>query len=209
MKKAIASPLQKTMSSSEQVIQHLGVAGYMGAGKSLCCAYLKQRGYSIINADEEAKLLMQSDPKIKTGLVSAFGNVILNNGTVLFSVLGELAFSSRDHLSLLNSIVHGKLLAHLEIKLKTSDCPCVLDAALIPLWKTESWFEKCLWVQADASLRIKRLLTRTTMTKEHIGCRMALQESMMPLPNQAHWTILENNETPEQLIRLIDKVLKE
>ena len=70
----------------------IGVAGYMGSGKSRCAEYLSRRGGSIIDADSLAKGMMNSSPAIKKSLSESFGNDVVVEDRILFDVLGGVVF---------------------------------------------------------------------------------------------------------------------
>jgi dephospho-CoA kinase len=84
----------------------IGVAGYMGSGKSTCAAYLSRESGSVIDADSLAKDMMNSSPAIKKRLSESFGNGVVVESRIQFDFLGGVVFSSLQNLKELNSIVH-------------------------------------------------------------------------------------------------------
>ena len=180
----------------------IGIAGYMGAGKSTCAHAFHSLGTVIIDADTEAKLLMQSDSKVQLGLKDAFGESVVSDDTIRFNELGRKAFSSVDTLLTLNKIVHPPLVKHLEPLVRNNgNANCILDAALIPLLHIESWFDLCVWVDSPPEVRLKRLKAKRTDVEESELCRrIRLQEEMMPIPQNNRWIKLPDSEC-EQYIR--------
>jgi dephospho-CoA kinase len=137
-------------------IIRIGIAGYMGAGKSTCIHLLSKENTVLIDADSQAKWLMENDQSIKNALFMQFGDDIKENDAVDFKKLGKIAFSSLVQLQKLNKIVHPPLVAHLyslivkegyENKIEQ----IILDAALIPLWHIENWFDFLLWKSMKGS----------------------------------------------------------
>jgi dephospho-CoA kinase len=174
----------------------IGIAGYMGAGKSTCARAFDSFDTAIIDADAEAKLLMQSDPKLLLSLKNSFGESIADNGKILFGELGRIAFSSAGTLLTLNEIIHPPLVKHLEGLIRSNEKPLrILDAALIPLWHVESWFDLCVWVGLPFEIRLERLMAkRAGMEEGELRRRMRLQEEIMPVPRSNRWVKLPDSE---------------
>jgi dephospho-CoA kinase len=145
---------------------------------------------------------VQSDPKLQLGLKSAFGESIVDDGTIRFSELGRKAFSSADTLLTLNKIIHPPLVKHLEPLVRNNQKPhSILDAALIPLWHIESWFDLCVWVDLPFETRLERLMAkRVDIEESPLRHRMRLQEEVMPTPQSSRWIKLPDSEC-EQYIR--------
>jgi dephospho-CoA kinase len=178
----------------------IGIAGFMGAGKSSCAALFAQnRSMRLVDADAEAKLLMENDGRLKDALVLAFGPEIVSRGVLDFAVLGQIAFSSTSGMEKLNGIVHPPLLRRLRDLVFSRAGPCVVDAALIPLWHIEDWFDWRLWVRAPSALRQSRVAARTGLSVEQIRQRMRVQETLMAEPTEANWFFVNNDGSLDDL----------
>lgn len=175
--------------------KQIGVAGYMGSGKTTCSKIVASHGFTLIDVDREAKLLMERERTIQTALQATFGSEVVTAGRVDFNALGKIAFASVDRLAQLNKIVHPPLLRQLKsIRDKQAKkCAVVVDAALLPLWQLENWFDVCLWVTAPAPQRLQRLLARDRgLPQALVQQRMALQEQMLAPPSNQIWRYIEN-----------------
>ena len=174
----------------------IGIAGYMGAGKSTCAHAFCSLDTIIIDADTEAKLLMQSDLKLQLDLKNAFGESVIDGDKVLFNELGRKAFSSVGTLLTLNKIIHPPLVKHLQSRIRNDEnTNCILDAALIPLLHIESWFDLCVWADSPFAVRLERLKAkRADMEEEELCRRMRLQEEVMPIPQSERWIKLPDSE---------------
>jgi dephospho-CoA kinase len=196
------------MSQNNATLPRIGIAGYMGAGKSACakrCA--EAAGMRIINADAEAKLLMENDSRIRDELVRVFGPSIDKSGALDFAALGAAAFASPADMQKLNNIVHPRLLRQLRDCVFSQPGPSVLDAALIPLWRIEDWFDRCLWIDAPSELRRSRLVTKTGMPEALLRQRMLVQETLVAEPSGAQWTTIVNDGTFEELKNRVDRFI--
>ena len=187
---------------------HIAIAGFMGAGKSTVAQIVSQKtGMKIIDADAEAKLLMQENTAIRSRLAHTFGAAVVQNGVVDFKELGKCAFNSVKTIEQLNTIVHGHLINRLEHLLTKADKPRILDAALLPLWHIESWFSACIWVDATEEIRRNRVAQRTGLPMDIIEQRMAIQHTLLKQPASGLWRVLTNNTTPKELSAKTENVL--
>jgi dephospho-CoA kinase len=190
------------MSESLLMYKKIGVAGYMGSGKSTCARLLAESSSSlVIDADAVAKELMTEDKGLQARLVAAFGGSIGEGGGISSEALGRIVFAAKDELVKLNEIVHPSLVRRLDVLVhRNGRAHCILDAALIPLWGIERWFDVCLWVDASAACRLQRLKGRwRDIDKESLCARMRLQEEVMPAPDRSPWIRLENEGCVEEL----------
>lgn len=178
---------------------NIGIAGYMGSGKSTCVTYLSQGEGVVVDADAIAKEMMNSDAEIKSKLVEHFGIGILSDETINYTVLGNIAFSSLENLTRLNAIVHPQLLKRLQSIITNIKAPLVIcDAALIPYWRIEEWFDVLLWIHASREIRFERLLQKGGISSEDLKSRIVFQEALFSTPTAARWISISNEGTREE-----------
>lgn len=179
----------------------LGMAGYMGAGKTTYARALTcDQRVRLIDADSEAKWLMSNDSEIKEKIRKCFGNSVFKDDYIDYRELGRTAFDSIEKIKLLNSIVHPPLLKRMK-DLLNEDCAefKLVDAALIPLWKIESWFDVLLWVNASFETRFQRIKRKSGIDDEELKQRMCLQQQLFDPPDPSEWVYIENEEGPDKL----------
>ena len=186
----------------------IGIAGYMGAGKSTCARSFASDDALIIDADAEAKRIMAGSHHIQETLRAAFGEAAVGtDGRIHSDALGRAAFKSVDALLTLNGITHKPLVEYLNPTI--SQCQkslCILDAALIPLLGIESWFDLCIWVDAPFETRLARLIAkRPDMDETELVKRMRLQEAIMSAPEGGDWTALGDGECRDYIAETIKK----
>jgi dephospho-CoA kinase len=187
--------------------RRIGIAGYMGAGKTVAARLLSAAAGSgggqavIVDADDEAKTLMRADPGISELLVKAFGGSIINKNNLSFGTLGRIVFGSSEKLLRLNEIVHPLLVKRLCGLLEAQDDRCIiLDAAVLPLWKIESLFDECLWIHAPFEKRLERLnMTRSDLDERQLRGRMRVQEECLPEPVCPPWRRIKNDGSVDRL----------
>ncbi|MCL2182294.1 MAG: dephospho-CoA kinase [Chitinispirillia bacterium] len=193
-------------------ITRIGIAGYMGAGKTTCARLFEPYGAEIIDADAEAKAVMLGNTRLYDDLRSAFGaSVIGSDGKPRFGILGPIVFRSAESLKTYNSIVHPPILKHLEQRV--ADCKknlCILDAALIPLWASicgrDLRLDRYIWVDVPFNTRLTRLKAkRTDVDEQELIRRMRLQEEIMPVPVTAQWVRLPDTDCRGYIVNTLNK----
>jgi dephospho-CoA kinase len=178
----------------------IGIAGFMGAGKSAAARIVQSYGGAVIDADREAKSLMSSDRRIRDQLMREFGPAIVTGPEINFSVLGDCAFRSFDEMQKLNRTVHPLLVPRLRQLMRAGGAAIrVLDAALIPLWGIESWFDRLLWVRCPAATRVVRLRKKSPLSEDTLRLRMGIQERLFAEPAGAPWHMVDNSGNQDDL----------
>lgn len=184
----------------------IGVAGYMGCGKSTCARYLSRNSGTIIDVDSFAKDMMNSNTKIKKKLAESFGNNVLCENRILFDVLGEIVFSSLQNLRTLNTIVHPPLLERLQSKITEYDNKlCIVDAALISYLKIEEWFDILFWIETSEEIQFRRLTGKTAVTSEELKKRIKLQRELFIEPREGKWLTISNDGTLSEFKEAIER----
>jgi len=173
----------------------IGIAGYMGSGKTTFSTLLAKRtGYQLVSGDLEAKRVMVGNPVVSTSLATAFGSEIFLNGELSFSKLGSIVFENSEKLHILNRIVHPLLLDSLRNMIFThSSKKLIIDAALLPMWGIEDWFDDRVWIDAPGAIRAARILRKgQVIDPAVVRARMLLQEQLLLPPLKANWTYIQN-----------------
>lgn len=196
-------------------IKRVGIAGYMGAGKSSCVQFLDTDHTVIINADDEAKLLMQNDKKILDALIEHFGDTIRSENGIDSKSLGKIVFNSFSELLYLNSVVHPPLIKYLkkllfEKKYESTIERIILDAAIIPVWNIDSWFDLHIWVDTPREIRFCRLIEKYkgNISGEDLRNRMDFQEKLFSPPDEKVWSYVGNAGTIDNTIGQMNRALK-
>lgn len=186
----------------------IGVAGYMGSGKSTLCRFLEDFGYRRIDADTEAKSVMNSDRAIQSQIADSFGSGTVVNGLVDFALLGQIVFADYNALETLNTIVQPTVRDHVTELVRSSREAIILDAALLGIWGIESLFDAVWWVYADQQTRAARICERNSgLGPERVEQRMGAQEATVPAPPVPPWVLLNNDGTLDDLRSLLERTI--
>jgi len=141
----------------------IGITGPAGSGKSTVSKIIKKiysDKASIIDVDRLGHEVLTYF-FIKKKLKENFGDEIFDDdNNISRTKLGEIVFSNKEKLEVLNQIVHPEILKKTEQILKKTlnkNDIIILDAALLFKIGLDKLCDKIIYVDAPEELRIKRL----------------------------------------------------
>tara|TARA_Y100001934_G_scaffold257748_1_gene327213 strand:+ start:133 stop:720 length:588 start_codon:yes stop_codon:yes gene_type:complete len=143
----------------------VGLTGGIASGKTTATNFFKEKGISIIDADEISRELQQSGSKAYEEIVTKFGKKILGpNKEIDRTILREIAFSNKNTRKWLENLMHP--LIREETVKKFSDTKSKWAIYSAPLWSKENIFSRTLVIDAPKNIQIKRLLERDSCSKK-------------------------------------------
>jgi dephospho-CoA kinase len=156
----------------------IGLTGGIGSGKSVVAKIFTTLGIPVFNADETAKMMMQSNPEMKAKLIDQFGSSIYTASGLQKEKLAAIVFNDPFQLRLLNAIVHPVTIQAAKDWAAKQTSPYVIkEAALIFESAAADGLFKVIGVTAPMSLRIQRVMQRDGVSKEQVEARMQHQIS--------------------------------
>ncbi len=159
-----------------------GLTGKTGAGKSTVAAFLKEKGFYIIDGDVIARHITDKGKPALKLLAEYFGEDIINDdGTLNRRLLACRAFASRENTDKLNLITHPLITEEFEAEIKKAEREgydkAVIDAAALLESECKNLYSKIIVVYAPEEMRLKRILSRDGITEEEAETRMKAQKS--------------------------------
>lgn len=191
-------------------MKRIGLTGGIGSGKSYIAEILEKMGYPVYYSDERAKVLTDTHPEIRTGLISRFGDQIYSEGILNRKELAAHIFNSEPDRIFVNQLIHPVVRADFDRWCSAQDSSLVFNEAAI-LFETGAYqqFDATLLVVAPHDVRIERIITRDRCTVEQAEARIQSQWSDEQKIVRA--TALVNNDGSAailpQLELAIDKIL--
>lgn len=192
----------------------IGLTGGIASGKSTVSNILKQNyNLPIIDADLLSREAVEQDSPGLQKIEETFGSkMLLPDGRLNRSLLGELISNDTEMRNQLNAILHPAIAYLYEQKLKAYraegvpliiyDCPLLIEANLT------KEVDEILLIITDVKTRINRIKERDgldeALAKKKIEIQISDEEKMAA----AH-TIIYNNGTVEELEKALDFFVKE
>nr|WP_255639081.1 dephospho-CoA kinase [Deinococcus betulae] len=186
----------------------MGLTGSIGAGKSTVAGLLRARGLTVLDADEQARLVTQ-EPEVLTQIEARFP------GTVTAGVLDRAGLAARvfpDPAAVadLNAIVHPRVRARmsgLEAQAAArgevwvvQDVPLLFESGL------DAQMDAVLVVDAPLDVRLRRALARGGLTQDDILARDARQLPADEKRRRATW-VIENSSDMAGLEAQVERIL--
>ena len=189
----------------------IGLSGSMGSGKSAVAQILRDLGYAVLDADEEARKALAPASEGLKKVVQAFGLDLLHpDGTLNREKLGQIVFKSKEKLALLESLVHpvvqSSVRAQKEVLEKSGAQAAFYDVPLLFEKRMQPQFDKILVVNSNLENMIQRVQKRSALSRQEILDRLANQIPLSQKVEQAD-VVIENNGTLKELQGAVNAAL--
>jgi dephospho-CoA kinase len=185
---------------------HIAITGNMGSGKSSVAAILRALGHTVLDADEIAKQLLETEP-VKEKLVKRYGSRVLRfDQTVDKAFVASRIFNDegerRELEALVHPLVYDQLLAHSPTNgLIFSEVPLLFES------QQAERFDQVWLVVCPERLARERIKATRNISDEQIDQRLKHQLSQTEKLVKAD-VVLDNSGDFEQLKTLVKKTLE-
>ena len=192
---------------------HIGITGGIGGGKSTVCRIFQLLGVPIFDADTEAKVLMQKDPDLVSGIKKAFGPEIYSSeGHLDRAALAKIVFHKQEALEHLNALVHpAALQAYQDWSLRQSSPYVIKEAAILFESGSYKYADYTLLVTAPEAIRVARVMERDQVSAEAVRARMDKQMPEDEKSSLADFVLMNDGKQAliPQVMQLHQRFLKE
>ena len=191
----------------------IGLTGGIATGKTTVSNYLKELGYSIIDADVIARQVVEPGTKGLRMITDTFGEKVLtSDGLLDRQHLAQLVFTSSEQLQQLNRILQPIIRERIQEPISTSKDPVVvIDVQLLYEQHYEDLCDVVMVVSAQPQQQLERLMNRNHLTMDEAKNRVA---SQMPLSSKERLAdvVIDNNgsveETRQQVKKWLNQVVR-
>jgi dephospho-CoA kinase len=191
----------------------IGLTGGIGTGKSTVTGLLRDRGVTVIDADEATRAVQAPGGAGLRRLVDEFGASILTpDGDLDRARLAAVAFGDPEARQRLNAIVHPLVrewMADRQIEAEARGEPwVVLDIPLLFESRGAAGIDDVILVYAPEELALRRLVEVRGMPEDQARARIAAQ---MPIEEKRRLArhVIENTGTLDQLRARTKRVWEE
>lgn len=190
----------------------VGLTGGIASGKSTVSSLLIKKGYTVIDADIEARLAVEKGEEAYQEIVRHFGErILLDDGSIDRAELGSIIFHDETERKALNRIVHPavrkRMTAKKEQAISRNEQLIILDIPLLFESKLQYMCDKTLLVYADEDIQLQRLMQRNQLSEKEAMARI---QSQMPLKDKKALAdaVIDNNGTIEETEKQLWGILK-
>ncbi|MBE7045802.1 MAG: dephospho-CoA kinase [Ruminococcaceae bacterium] len=182
----------------------IGITGNSGAGKSYVSDIISQYGFKKIDMDKIAHSIYEKRPDCLMEIRENFGDEVFSGETLLRKALGEIVFTDKNKLELLNEITHKYIME--EAKKEMNQENILLDAPVLIDTKFEKLCEKIILVTSDTDTKIKRIMARDNISYEYAMNRIKSQPDETYLSTKCHY-IVDNSEGHD-VKKAVEEIIK-
>lgn len=193
------------------VSQVIGITGSIATGKSTVSTMIKELGFTVIDADIAARVVVEPGQKAYKKIVETFGEEILQpTGEIDRKKLGNIVFNNEEKRLQLNSIVHPAVRKWMndqkEAAFQRGEQVVFLDIPLLYESKLTHMTDKVIVVYVDEKTQLERLMKRNELSEEEAKARINSQMSIEEKRKLAD-AVIDNRgsleETKQQLISIL------
>ena len=188
----------------------IGITGSIGTGKSTVSAYLKDKGFIVIDADIISREVSEKNQPGYKAIIKKFGNNILgDDGEIDRKKLSSIVFKDKGKLEILNKALHPVIIDRInELKnyYREKEDLIFVDAALLIETGLNEYVDKVILVHSHQKIQISRVMTRDNASAEKVE---RIIKTQMPYTQKKKYAdyIIDNNHDILYLHDQIDKAL--
>ncbi|EAD9709823.1 dephospho-CoA kinase [Listeria monocytogenes] len=194
----------------------IGLTGSVATGKSTVSNMIQQAGIPLVDADIAARKVVEPGTEGLKEIVAYFGEeILLADGTLDRTKLGEIIFKDKEKREKLNEITHPRVKDYMlearERFFRAGEELVFFDIPLLFESHLESLVDQIVVVWTTPETELKRLMERNNLTKEDALRRI---ESQMGIDEKARKAdfVIDNNEslekTQKQVYTFIERFVK-
>jgi len=190
----------------------LGLTGGIGSGKTTVAKMFKALDVPVYNADQAAKILMNTSKELKHKIKQLLGEDAYKQNELNKEFISEKIFNNKVLLTNINALVHPEVTLDFNswLSIQTS-AYVVKEVAVLFETAAEDQFDYILTVTAPEALRIKRIIERDHTSLAKIKAVMSNQLQDSEKTAKSHFMILniDWDDTQKQVYDIHNTIHKE
>lgn len=192
----------------------IGLTGGIGTGKSTVSAYLRKKGFAIIDADQIARQVTEPGTPLLEELSREFGaNILTAAGGLDRKALAAIVFADAKQRKKLDSLTHSRIIQEIQARIEAYKAAgahrgIIVDAPLLFETGLDEKCQKTWLVTAKQDIRIARVCARDGMTSEEVAARIRNQMDDEEKKKRAD-RIIDNSGTIDDLKQQIQQLIKQ
>jgi len=185
----------------------IGLTGTTGSGKTTVSSEFERSGFYVINCDNVAKFVVETDAEILSNLCARFGKDIISNGKLDRRLLASRAFADKESTDALNSITLPPIVDKILNTINSCNNNYILlDAPTLFESGAHKLCSATVGVISDDETRKSRIIQRDKITDEQALQRINAQKSNDFFKENCTY-IIENNSNIDTLVSQTQKII--
>jgi len=185
----------------------IGITGNSGSGKSYISDIIESYGFKKIDMDQITHSIYDTREDCLSEIKKNFGESVFKEGKLMRKALGEIVFSDRKKLELLNSITHKYIMEQAKEQMEGTG-NVLLDAPILIDTVFESLCDKIILVTCDTDTKIKRIMERDNISYQYAMNRIKSQPDEKYLSTKSHYIVDNSNgcDVREDIQRIMEEI---
>ncbi|WP_126425556.1 dephospho-CoA kinase [Brevibacillus marinus] len=189
----------------------LGLTGGIACGKSTVSGMLRERGITVIDADQIARQVVEPGMPAYEAIVRHFGtDILLPDRSINRKKLGSIVFSDESERQVLNALVHPEvrkvMREQAEAAERAGEKIVFMDIPLLFESKLQHMVDKIVVVYVPAEIQLQRLMERDELDLEQATKRLRAQLPIEWKKEQADY-LIDNQGTREETEQQVERLL--
>ena len=188
----------------------IGLTGGIGSGKSTVARMFESLGVPVYYADDEAKKLMNSSNSLQLKIQKLLGKKAFIQGVLDREFVAKIVFRDKEKLKALNELVHPEVRNHFLTWVDSQNASYVIqENPLIYEQEQQDVFDKVIVVDTEKETRVKRVMSRDSISEKQVLERIANQLDDAEKRNAADYVIHNKTleKTREQVRRIHEELM--
>lgn len=199
--------LQSNMNKPVRVI---GLTGGIASGKTVATQALRDKGYTVIDADEVSRKLFAAGTDGELSIMHAFPQAV-EDGRLNRKLLRQIISNDAKARLALNELTHPAIVAEIKKQISAAAPPVILSAPLLFESTLCSLCDATVCIYCPRAVKVQRLTARDGITKAEANAIIDAQ-----IPDSERCTIAdyivpsdhERDEFISEIIELIGEIVK-
>lgn len=189
----------------KSVCEIIGIAGNIGAGKSIVSRILRCNGFFVYDCDREAASLMNGSEDLQAKLIEILGySCYQDDGSLDKRYVSSKIFNDDILRSRVNSVVHEAVRNHFMTKAGERCGKVFVESAIMSTSGLDKMCAEIWFVDASEEIRLRRVMLRNSLSEKEVMERMETQRMELSRLPSEKVVIIENDDDS----RLLERVLR-
>lgn len=188
----------------------IGIAGNIGAGKSIVSRILRCNGFFVYDCDSEASLLMNGYGALRAKLIEILGDSCYNDdGSLDKHYVSSKIFGDDAVRGRVNSVVHEAVRGHFLSKAMEREGKVFVESAVMSTSGLDKICREIWFVDASEETRLRRVMRRNRLSEKEVRGRMETQRMELSRLPSDKVVIIENDDDSLLLERVLRLALND
>lgn len=186
------------------------LTGGIGSGKSVVARILRLRGFGVFDCDHEARLIMETDPKVREEIKEIAGEEAYHpDGALNRKELSRILFVDTALRSRVNEVVHGAVKQRITEWSEENPRNVFVETAIAAESGLTEMADEIWMVTASREVKVQRVISRDRRHEKEVLKIMDAQASEEKLIENNSTTVhtIENNPW-NMLLPEVEKLIK-